>query len=367
MAVLVLCACGNDSEDELLGNWAWAGEFGGSGRAYAAYFTIDNKAYVCCGFNGSKTRMRDVWEGDASSGKLAAWKRVAPFPGTARQMAVGFSINKKGYVGTGWDGSDEVMNDLWEFNPAGSTPNVDDPSNPWTGEWKQVASMPYQAGVRHSAVAFTLKVGGTKEYGYVGMGYTGGTEKLALLDLWRFDPTDGPTGKWDLVEKEEEKEGYGGSKRDGASVFVIGNKAYLCCGRNSGQTNVMDFWVFDPENGGVWAEKRKMWDANQEEDYDDDYRDLPRYGAVAFTMEVEGKPKGYIALGGKSSVWEYDPGSDLWTQRTNFTGNGRVGAVAFSFPSLGKVFVGLGNASVAYYDDFHQFFPTEENTTYDDY
>ena len=42
-----------------------------------------------------------------SYSQIGNWIQRAPFGGTVRQYAVGFSINNKGYIGTGWDLGDE--------------------------------------------------------------------------------------------------------------------------------------------------------------------------------------------------------------------------------------------------------------------
>jgi N-acetylneuraminic acid mutarotase len=338
-------ACGDDSDDEYVGNWVLRGEFDGPPRGHAAYFVIGNKGYVVGGYNGYNERRSDVWEYDYQS---RLWTRKTDFLGDARQQAVAFSINGKGYVGTGWNGLDskneKIMKDFYEFDPAGN------------GSWRKVASLPDEASERHSAVGFALN-----GYGYVGTGYTEGADKEALKDFWKYDP---------IADAWTKAPSYEGNKRYGATVFVIGDEAYLFGGKGTAGTNIIDFWAFDAKTE-TWRERRKIADNNADEDYDDDYRDLARFYPVSFVMKVEDELRGHIALGsGKSSVWEYNPVTDLWVQRTSYVNNlsprSREGAISFSFLEANRAFVGLGWQTSTAFSDFREFFPLVEDETNDD-
>ena len=380
LAAGVFTACSNDSEEPLLGNWTIMSTMDGSDRGYAASFVlhVDGKEYgYVCGGRNAKNRFNDVWRYDC---ELNRWTGMESFPDEfqLRSQAVGFACRGKGYVGTGWDGKENVMKDFWEFDPSAGT----------KGKWEEVAPLPDEARERHSAVAFTLSIDG-KEYGYVGTGYTEGEIPLTLKDFWKFDP-EGTTivkDEDDNVLKEyrgswELEDGNPGNKRWGASAFVINNKAYICAGySNSSRSLARDLLEFDPNTSGKWVEKRRMYDAEKDQDYDDDYLDLGRAFAASFVMlgGDDGKEKGYLAVGvNKSTVWEYDPIEDLWEQRTthynNEYGNSKEGATAFSFPNaihpakgtLGRGFVCLGFRSGNPSDDNREFFPREEDNIRDD-
>lgn len=372
LAASVFVACGDDNEEELVGDWQRRATTPEAGRSGAAYFVIDNNGYICGGTIGGTSpiqrKRNEVFVFDHTSGTDGSWRTLNPFPAAARQQAVGFSlkVNGKGYgyMGTGYDGDQISMNDFWRYDPD-------------TDTWDSIAPLPAKA--RYAAIAFSLEVNGI-EYGYVGTGYTGYPNKDYLLDFWQFDPTkttigvNGETlhGEWTEVN------GYGGGKRAGAVAFVVGNKAYIGTGMNSSSTSVTDFWMFDPNFdpnivSSPWIKKRSLNNSNPDEDYDDDYQYLARSYGVAFTMLVSGVPHGHIALGsGNSTVWEYDHENDLWTQRTSFYNNSngqqaRSGSVAFSFPETGRAFVGLGlYGTGAWMDDLWEFFPLEEDYIYDD-
>jgi len=66
------------------------------------------------------------------------WTQKADFPGTARNSAVAMAVDEKGYLGTGYDGTN-YLNDFWEFNPT-------------TNTWAQKADFPGSG--RYGAVAF---------------------------------------------------------------------------------------------------------------------------------------------------------------------------------------------------------------------
>jgi N-acetylneuraminic acid mutarotase len=365
LTVSIFVACGDESEEELVGDWQRRAPFPRGARAHMASFVIGDMGYVCGGINGSSTTQRarkELFALDHKGGNgKGSWRQNLPiFPGRARQQAVGFSLKGKGYVGTGYDGDETDMKDFWCYDPA-------------TEQWDSIAPLPANAEARRAAIAFALTVNG-KEYGYVGTGYTQEPEQNYMVDFWQFDPEGTTTGEKGetLHGKWTEVTGYGGGKRAGASVFVLDNKAYICLGKNSGGT-ITDFWVFDPALEDPWIIKNTMYDSNQDADFDDEYFHLGRSFAVAFTAVAEGgQLRGHIALGdGKSDVWEYDHDNDLWIKRTQFVNNltsySRAGAVAFSFPST-RAFVGMGTSgSSAYYDDLWEFIPMVEDYTHDDH
>ena len=73
-------------------------------------------------------------------------------------------------------------------------------------------------------------------------------------------------------------------------------------------------------------------------------------GAAAFSIGG----KGYVCTGGGTAdLWEYNPNTDQWTQKTNFPGGGRSYAVGFSIGNKG--YVGLGGAI-----DFWEYNPAND-------
>ncbi|MDR2040120.1 MAG: hypothetical protein LBQ60_19525 [Bacteroidales bacterium] len=376
LLAVVFSACSGSSEDEYVGNWEYIGDFAGPGRAHAATFVIDNVGYVCAGDNGYKTSRRDLWKVVIDSNGEGSWSNTTDSlpKGMERQRAVGFSVNGKGYVGTGWDGDQKVMRDFWEYDPAKSGQLNPDGTS---AAWRQVAPMPAERGAVERYDALSFELNGVV---YVGTGYTAGADKQSLLDFWEFVPPadENSLGEW------KEAPSIKGSKRRGAVAFVIDGYAYVCTGANSGNTGAYDFWRFD---GTEWTQLRNIISYDDDDDYDDKYeRKMLRQRAVAFVINK----KGYIALGSAVSsgspytTWEYETPvysditlitGDIWTQKTSFfnnsyTGN-RDGAFVLSFPGKGRggedlVLIGCGQQSSAFTEDIWRFYPDDEDNTKDD-
>jgi N-acetylneuraminic acid mutarotase len=328
MAFTVLTGC-NEDEEELIGNWKTLGSFKGDARGDATGFVIGNKAYICLGYNAKAKALTDLWSYDPSNG----WEQKADFPGTARYAAVSFSIGEKAYVGLGFDGK-VAYKDFWEYDSR-------------TDEWTQIENFP---GIeRYYAVGASI---GNK--GYVGTGTDGGSP---LMDFYSFTPGDTPgSGTW------VEMFGYIGSKRSGANTFVIGNYMYLL-GGTANDGNPTDMYRYDSSRD-TWDKVLELRNTDLTSD-DDKYDNIPR--AYASTFVINGK--GYITLGQKtmalSSTYEYDPTTNIWTERTPFSRSTRSFAVSFSLNNRGLLTTGRSGTSTRF-DDFFEFFPTETNNEYDD-
>lgn len=226
LSPLVFGSCSDDDDDDLIGYWVRMSDFDGLARGEASGFTIGNKGYLACGFDGSKNneRMSDLWEYDM---EMDAWMQKADFPGSARSKATAFSIGDKGYLGTGYnyttEGGEVYLNDFWEYDPASNT-------------WTQKADFPGSA--RYDAVSFSVL-----GKGYIGAGYDGNY----LKDFYAYEPS---SNSWQQIVS------IGGTKRQGASSFVIDDVAYICCGQNNGEY-VYDFWKYDPASGS-WTQLREI-------------------------------------------------------------------------------------------------------------
>jgi len=295
------------------GNWVNRSELEGVGRSEAVCFTVNDKAYLGTGYDGTN-RLKDFWEYDADQN---FWTQKAEFPGTARNSAIAFDAGGKGYVGTGYDGTVKLK-DFWEYDPESNT-------------WTQKAD--FGGSARYDAVAF-----GVSGKGYVTTGFDGNY----LKDFWMYDPTN---DTW------TQKISMGGSKRSAAVSFVHDNKAYVCTGTNNGQT-VNDFWVYDPAADG-WSELRKISNVSTE-NYDDAYA-IVRGNGVAFVMG----DKAYVTCGENGGIfrdcWEYDFVTDTWVKKTAFEGTERTGALGFAVKNRGYVTTGR-NSSLSF-DDLREFLP----------
>ena len=80
-------------------------------RSNASVFVMDNKAYL---FNGNRSGViNSTWAYDIAND---LWKEKTGFEGTAREGAVAFTLNNRGFMTTGANSSTR-FDDLWEFFP----------------------------------------------------------------------------------------------------------------------------------------------------------------------------------------------------------------------------------------------------------
>ncbi len=93
-----------------------------------------NKGFVGTGTDGYD-EFSDMYAFDPGAN---AWTPIKPFPGSARYNAVAFTLGDKGYVGSGYDGSD--LQDMYAYSPG-------------TDSWEQVKSMNRR---RSAATAFVI-------------------------------------------------------------------------------------------------------------------------------------------------------------------------------------------------------------------
>ncbi len=302
-----------------IGNWVTKSEFDGTGRSEAVCAVSSNgRVYLGLGFDGVK-RLNDFWEYNPIAD---AYVQKKDFPGTARNLAVSFSLNGKVYVGTGYDGIN-YLKDFWVYDPA-------------TNEWDSIGEFPGSA--RYGSTAFAIK-----NKGYITAGYDGNY----LKDFWVFDPS---SNQWSQLNSP------GGSKRSEAVAFVIDDKAYLCTGVNNGQY-VNDMWMYDP-SADAWTAKRKITNVDAAT-FDDKYTTIARMNAVAFTSGGKGYITTGITSGYVNNTWEYDPAADQWVEKTPFEGSGREGAIGFTVND--SCMVGLGKSSTLRFDDMRIF---HEKDTY---
>ncbi len=250
-------------------------------------FAIGDTGYVITGQSSGGTFRGEFFKYDPS---LNLWTQLANFPGTARTGAVGFSVNGKGYVGTGRDVAGNT-NQFWEYDPIANL-------------WTQKAN--YPGGNREGCTGFSV---GNK--GYVGMGLNG----TAKTDFYEYDPL---TNVW--TQKANFPVAAG---RHGAVGFAIGSKGYVGTGNYSGFTRTKDFWEFDPATN-TWLQ----------------LADVPgpeRAYAVGFSV----LGIGYIGTGNQySDFYSYDVSSNTWSTITDYGPGKREKAACFVVNDI--AYVGSG-------------------------
>ncbi len=278
-----------------LGDWVQAAAIGNAPRSSASCFVIGDTAYVGLGYNESTTlpgRLKDFWSFTAQAG----WTQIQDFPGDARSNAAAFSIGSYGYVGVGFDGN-RVFQDFYRYDPAGQVwtrkKDFHDPRYDAVGfglQGKGYIGTGYNAYSRNdfyqydtAADSWTLTPGTSGNFSkrrravalvYKSKAYivTGSGNNVMVRDMWSFDPsqaepwhplaniTNTDPGTWD--------DGYTDIVREDATAFVNGDQAYLTTGSNGAlQTST---WAYDFASDR-WSRRTA-------------YPKAPRTGAVSFTI-----------------------------------------------------------------------------------
>ena len=108
-------------------SWTQKASFPGLPRNNPARFVINGIAYVGAGnpevnYNPNPNYSSDFYAYAPLSNQ---WTSIATFPGSQRTCAASFSINNKGYVGTGLSGSPQFLylGDFWEYTPSSTSIN----------------------------------------------------------------------------------------------------------------------------------------------------------------------------------------------------------------------------------------------------
>jgi N-acetylneuraminic acid mutarotase len=196
--------------DPATNEWTSIAAFPGNFMSHSVGFTIDDKGYIGTGLGGWGANLFNTqfWQYDPATNY---WKQMADFAGAPRSEAAGFSVGGKGYIGLGWNQANSYMSDMWQFTPE-------------TNTWVQLANFP--GGARNGALAFSIN-----GKGYIGLGYDDDGQKG---DMWEYDPA---TNVW--TQKNDFP-----SARSRATSFVINNVCYAGTG-NSGLARLKDFYKYD--------------------------------------------------------------------------------------------------------------------------
>jgi N-acetylneuraminic acid mutarotase len=304
-------------------HWPQLSNFPGGARYSAASFSIGTKMYIGIGYNDADLPVRDFWEWDQATN---IWTRKAVYPGNSTGIVVCFSIGTKGYIGTGNDfKTNGFTNEFWEYDPE-------------TDSWTQKASLP-SSPARALAVGFSI---GSK--GYIGIGnknpFSNGNLSDYYQDFWEWDQA---TNVW------TKKADFPGNTRSGAVGFSIGNKGYIGTGKSDGASYTKDFWEWDQATN-IWTKKA-------------DFAGNPRESAVGFSIGN----KGYIGTGYTGNgdgnafykdFWEWDQATNLWTKKSDFTGDARASAFGVSIGNKGYIGTGGDGSSINYaFHDLWEYDP----------
>ena len=333
----------------VIGSWIQKADFGnGIGRFQAVSFVIGEKAYVglgsdwgsICGVNGEPSTSsgglrNDFWEYDYRTNH---WRKLSNFPGGARQGAIGFSMNGKGYVGFGrnplnpyqGDPDGAIYKDLWEYNPD-------------TGMWFKMSDFP--GARKYDAICFVVK-----DKAYIGLGssemqYYSDSEE-SRNDLWEYNATN---NTWKQLSD------FPGGLRDSAISFIIGDKGYVGLGYHK-----KDLWEYDPQSD-IWTRKSDL----PERDVPTGYSSVTeRYQATGFSFNG----RGYAGLGFIDSTpafgfcsndfFQYIPEIDHWESVQTLYPHGLVSTINFEVGD--NMYIGTGQ-NISFIGDHCSNFSINKN------
>jgi N-acetylneuraminic acid mutarotase len=301
--------------------WVKKGDFPGSKRERAVSFAIGNYGYMTTGVDTSELVLNDLWQYDPA---LDVWSQKANLLGAARRDAVGFAIAGKGYVVAGIDNDESfvgnILNDLWQYDPV-------------TNTWVQKANYPGGSGLGiYFATGFTID-----SKGYVCCGKKGPNNYSN--ELWEYKPS---------IDEWTQRASFPGGVRYQLSSFSIGYEGYVGLGATQ-DIFKSDFWKYSPGTNS-WTQVANL-PGNER--------------GSATTFSVGGR--GFVCLGSDGGLlddlWEYKPETDTWFSRATFSGSERKNAISFTvndrvFVATGKGFSGK-KASVFEYIP-HNFLGLDE-------
>lgn len=293
-------------------NWRWTkkADFAGVGRTDANGFSINGKGYIGNGHDGTTFR-KDWYCYDPATN---SWSKIADFAGSARMESVAFVIAGKAYLGTGSNGSN--FSDFYEYDPLAN-------------QWTKKADFPGTA--RRGAFGFAI---GNK--GYIGSGCTDGSVTASFNDFYEYNPS---SDSW------TKKADFAGAGRAWSASFAINNKGYVACGASTNLIRKSDFWQYDTSSNS-WTQKAS-WG-----------------GGVASSCVGFGiAGKGYLGSGydGANNLkvfYEYDTLKNSWKKGTDYAGTSNRSSVAFVI--AGSAYIGTGNPG--YQKVFYEFKPNNKPT-----
>lgn len=298
------------------GEWIQKAYYNGGIRRAAVSFTIDDMAYLGTGMDDMPFGYhRDFYKYNP---QLDGWTKIAELPSyaPARDHAIGFSVNGKGYVVGGGQNvliGNDCLKDCWEYDPANNI-------------WYQRADFPR---LMKNGVSFTI---GNKAYVGLGTDYY-----LPLNDFYEYNPA---TNKWKQLND------FPGTHRENAVAFSLNGKGYVGLGymfdAKINHINFTDFWEYDPKTD-TWSRLK-------------DFPGVGRFSGIGYGL---GKYC-YVGLGKPNDFYRYDTSTKEWEALGYLPGEGRD--VAYSFCVNKKIYYGGGESDHNHYSDLWEFNKSDLST-----
>ncbi|MBX2981027.1 MAG: DUF11 domain-containing protein [Flavobacteriales bacterium] len=272
---------------------------------------------VAFALNGTGYVVRDngtsLWRYDPASN---TWTTQAPMPGGAREGAVAFTYQGKGYVGTGYQGGVRTRT-FQAYDPATNTWADAEPMWDANGRY-------YASAVSHNGKAYVISG-------------VGGQNAQPIADIWEMGPP-APVVPGTWVKRPY----LPAAPRDRPVSFTIDGIGYLGGGNTPSGWSTQFF---------AYAPLARRWNARAS---------MPAAAQTGVHAAAAVGGKGYIQLAtATNNFWSYDPATDTWTQRADMPGGARSRPVAFGLD--GKIFVGSGMIASVRQNDLWAYDPQTDS------
>jgi N-acetylneuraminic acid mutarotase len=202
--------------------------------------------------------------------------------------------------------------------------------------WRHKACLP---GPGRIGYAFTVG-----NFGYIiaQAGDTTGGESTTVSQVWMYDPS---------VNAWTQKNNFPGAE-NAPTVFVINDTAYAGLGKDTLGVLHSDFWRYNATTD-QWTQLTAQFPG------------AARW--LAMTFVIGGK--GYVGCGGDygtdyNDLYEYDPGSNTWTQRASLPGIIRQTGFGIAIGNYGYMGLGVdGPAGNTVLSDSYRYDPSSDSWT----
>lgn len=200
--------------------------------------------------------------------------------------------------------------------------------------WEKKAA--FEGNKRARGVGFAI---GNR--GYIGLGED--TADVMHNDFWEYDPG---TDSW------MQKATLPAVGRRDAVGFAIGNKGYVGTGIDAAESflgnNLNDWWEYNPVTN-AWTQRQTCPLGSS-------------WGGVYFATGFSANGMGYVLCGKlgnsnyTSQLWQFNPSSNSWLQKSSFPGGTRYSMSAFTVN--GRCFAGLGTDENILQNDWWEYIPS---------
>lgn len=339
----------------------------GTGRGGAAVTVLGEEAFFFGGVEKTSGSGPDVYTGTTFVYSIAknSWSMASPHPTSVRTDALAFSLDGKAYVYGGFKfaSGNIYLSDVYAFRSPASYLSAAPKSltasyagdNAISISWQDVATnetgFRIEFAVGNNATFTTLATASRNFTSHVHSGVVPNTQykyRVAAINEYGLSAYSNEVS---ILTPPNDWSGPIATALPGRSdgvAAVVGGKAYVGLGQN-GSGTLKDWWEFNPV-GNVWTQKT-------------DFPGTARIGAVAFVANNKiyvGTGNDFSGTGFKRDFFEYDPASNSWSAKADFpedfnSGAGITSGVAFAIDNIG--YVGLGNTGLNNTKAFYRYSP----------